>query len=201
MIGQMTSTIAFGVRGEECHLEVVEVQEEVFIRRDKTEFKMNCDTEKIAKSPIDINVLKRELSYYSHPDKQIICILKGVTEGFSLHYSGPHISSEATNLKTSRQHPLVVRQNIYKELALKRVTEPFSNIPIDSLRVSLIGIIPKKKPGEFRLIHVHHISHLAGQSVNDFIDQELCIVRYTQFDEAVYMLQDLGKRCKLESRY
>lgn len=122
MIETTTSTGAFGVRGEGTHFEVVGVQEEIYSGRDKQEIIINRDIENITKSPIDIKVLKRELSYYNHPDKQII--FKGFTEGFSLHYKGPHISSEAKNLKSAFQHPLIVREKINKELALKRVAGP-----------------------------------------------------------------------------
>lgn len=167
------------------------MQEEVIISKDKNP--INLDIKNIAKSPINVEFLKKELSYYQHPDKYIL--LKGFTEGFSLNYSGPHFYTEAKNLKSVNQQPQVVKQKINKEVSLRRVAGPFQNRPIYSLRVSPIGIVPKKEPGEYRLIH--HLSHPSGQSLNDFIDQKLCTVRYTQFDEAVHMLQDLGKNCKI----
>ena len=52
-------------------------------------------------------------------------------------------------------------------------------------------MVPKHKPGEFRLIH--HLSYPKGDSANDFIDPKLCSVSYTRFDAAVHMVQRLGK--------
>ena len=39
---------------------------------------------------------------------------------------------------------------------------------------------------------IHHLSHPEGGSGNDFIDPEICSVRYTKFDEAIKMIQNLG---------
>ncbi len=63
------------------------------------------------------------------------------------------------------------------------------------MRISPLGLVPKKQPNEFRLIH--HLSYPAGQSLNDYIDPELCSVQYTTFDDAVKMVQDLGPNALL----
>ena len=44
---------------------------------------------------------------------------------------------------------------------------------------------------------IHHLSYPRGDSVNDFIDPELCTVQYTSFDQAIKMVQTLGKGCYL----
>ena len=44
---------------------------------------------------------------------------------------------------------------------------------------------------------IHHLSYPHGESVNDYIDPQLCSVQYTSFDEAVKLIQDLGRHCKL----
>ena len=56
--------------------------------------------------------------------------------------------------------------------------------------MSPLEIVPKKAPGEFRLIH--HLSYPEGDSVNDGISQQLCTVHYTLFDEAVRMIRAYG---------
>ena len=53
-----------------------------------------------------------------------------------------------------------------------------------------IGIVPKKQPGEFRLIT--HLSFPPGRSINNGIDKEACSVRYASFDQAVTLVQKLG---------
>ena len=74
--------------------------------RSKNEVQINRNIENIAKSPININVLKGELSYNKHPDKQIL--FKRFTEGFSLNYSDPLIFfGIKKKIKSSRQHPLI----------------------------------------------------------------------------------------------
>ena len=68
-------------------------------------------------------------------------------------------------------------------------------MPPAKLRISPLGLVPKKEPGEFPLLH--HLSYPSGKSLNDFIDPKLCSVQYTSFDEAVHMVQDLGRSCLL----
>ena len=89
----------------------------------------------------------------------------------------------------------MVRQKIETEVAAGRVAGPFDSRPLQTLRISPLGLVPKHDPGQFRL--VHHLSYPSGDSVNDFINPELCSVQYTSFDEAVHMVQDLGRGCLL----
>lgn len=84
----------------------------------------------------------------------------------------------------------VVHQKIGKELWAGRVVGPFDTLPIWSLQVSPLGIVPKKAPGEFRLIH--HLSYPEGASVNDRIQDKLCLVHYTFFDQVVSMVRGCG---------
>ena len=72
-----------------------------------------------------------------------------------------------------------------------RVAGPFQTVPFTDFRVSPLGLVPKKQPGEYRLIH--HLSYPEGDSINDYIDPEFCSVQYTRFDQAVKMIQKLGK--------
>ena len=102
----------------------------------------------------------------------------------------PH---ESKNLKTIDQHPDVVHQKMRQEIDSGRVGGPFLKRPIPTLRVSPLGLVEKKTPGDFRLIH--HLSFPEGNSLNDFIDPDLCSVQYISFDEAVHMVQDAGERC------
>jgi hypothetical protein len=49
--------------------------------------------------------------------------------------------------------------------------------------------------GDFRLIH--NLSYPTQYSVNDFIDPEFCTVRYSGIDDAIDMINRIGKRGKL----
>ncbi|XP_040186277.1 uncharacterized protein LOC120918659 [Rana temporaria] len=68
---------------------------------------------------------------------------------------------------------------------------PFKEQPIRDLVVSPLGVVPKKEPNKFRLIH--HLSFPKGGSVNDAIDPEACTVSYTSFDAAVSWVRRYGK--------
>ncbi|KAM4021777.1 LOW QUALITY PROTEIN: uncharacterized protein ACNLHF_027092 [Anomaloglossus baeobatrachus] len=57
-------------------------------------------------------------------------------------------------------------------------------------RAAQEGIIPKKEPGKYRLIH--HLSHPKGASVNDGIPPEEASVTYASFDKAVELVRAAG---------
>ena len=147
----------------------------------------------LAKTPINLNTSEKELKFYE-PQKALT-ILNGFSFGFPLYYTGPRHPRDAHNLKSVRDRPEVVRQKIMKEVEAGRVAGPFDTRPLPALRVSPLGLVPKKEPGEYRLIH--HLSYPPGKSLNDFIDPKLCSVQYTQFDAAINMVHDLGKGCLL----
>ena len=153
----------------------------------------NQDISSLAKSPIDLGMLELELGFYNSEDREYL--LDGFRHGFTLHYEGPHIAYEARNLRSALEFQNIVQDKINKEILAGRVTGPFLEWPIVSLRISPIGLVPKRTPGEYRLIH--HRSYPQGFSVNDFIYPNICSVQYTSFDEAVLMMQDLGPNCKL----
>ncbi|MEW8545793.1 MAG: reverse transcriptase domain-containing protein [Candidatus Thiodiazotropha sp.] len=147
----------------------------------------------LAKSPINIENLRSELNGYDQ-DKAT-AIFNGFAFGFPLYYSGERSPSESKNLKSANLLPEVVRRKIKGEIDAGRVAGPFDYRPFPTLRVSPLGLVPKKEPGDYRLIH--HLSYPSGDSVNDFIDPQLCSVQYTSFDEAIHMVQDLGVGCLL----
>ena len=147
----------------------------------------------LAKIPINLNTLGKELKFYE--TQKALTILNGFSFEFPLHYIGPRQPQDANNLKSARDRPEVVWQTIMKEVEAGRVAGPFDTNPLPALRVSPLGFVPKKEPGEYSLIH--HLSYPPDESLNDFIDQKLCSVQYTQFDAAINMVQELGKGCLL----
>ena len=118
-------------------------------------------------------------------------IINGFRQGFSLCYDGPYKKYRCKNLKSACENPTVVWEKINKEIIAGRVAGPFSLPPFENFRVSPIGLVPKKEPGEFQLIH--HLSYPPGDSVNDNIDPSFCSVQYTKFDNAVKIVQKLGR--------
>ena len=67
-------------------------------------------------------------------------------------------------------NPTSVNDKLSKELAAGRIVGPFDSPPFETFRVSPLGIVPKKLPGKFRLIH--HLSYPEGLSVNDGIPKD-----------------------------
>ena len=105
----------------------------------------------LAKTPINVDNLSQELEGYD-PEKAT-AILNGFRFGFPLYYSGSRVATEAKNLKSALVQPDIVRQKIQVEVEAGRVAGPFDNRPIPNLRISPLGTVPKKEPGQFRLIH------------------------------------------------
>ena len=52
------------------------------------------------------------------------------------------------NLKSAKDNPTSVPEKLSKELTAGRIVGPFDVPPFDPFRVSPLGIIPKKSPGE-----------------------------------------------------
>ena len=130
------------------------------------------------------------LSPYIHGYLWHQYLLDGFTYGFRLGYTGPRISSSSPNLKSCVDDPATVHKKLHQELQAHRVRGPFCRPPFPNLKVSPIGLVPKKTPGEFRLIH--HLSYAKGTSVNDFIETSLASVSYSSFDDATSKVLTLG---------
>ena len=98
-------------------------------------------------------------------------------------------------LISALQHPEVGESKLIKEKQSGRILGPFSYPPFSNLRVSPLGVIPKKAPGEFRMIH--HLSFPYGNLVNTFIPQEFSTVKYAPVDDAINFIKVLGRSCVL----
>ena len=145
--------------------------------------------QEIAPTPIKINVLKRYLQTYPNRADRFI-LLNGFTFGFRLGYTGPRITRDSPCLKSARGQPDIVLAKLLKEREKGRIAGPFYEKPLPNLQCSPLGLVPKKQPGEYRLIH--HLSYPNGASINDFIDDKLCKVKYSSFDDAISMISELN---------
>ena len=144
----------------------------------------------LAKTPVDINALEKELEFYHADDAKIF------VHGFPLNDVGPHLPSKSRNLKSAITRPEITQQIIDKEVAEGRVGGPFA-YPPSKLEGFTTGTCRKEKKTscDFRLIH--HLSYPQNESVNDYIDPKLCFVKYASFDEAVALVQNLEQGCLL----
>ena len=104
-------------------------------------------------------------------------LMKGFSEGFRLGYMGPRVLKKSKNLTSVKENMEEVHRKMNGEIETGRVGGPFEAPPFDNLRCSPIGLVPKKVPGEFRLIH--HLSWPEGDSVNSHIEPDESSVKYS----------------------
>ena len=121
-------------------------------------------------------------------------IYDGFKYGFYINYNGPRHPFDSKNLKSVLSNPEGARLKIESEIIAGRIVGPFDTRPISNLGCSPIGLIPKKTGG-IRLIT--HLSYPPANSVNDFIDEHYTSVKYSSFDNAISMVQRLGKNAEL----
>ena len=131
----------------------------------------------LGSTPIELSGFGKDLEEY--PDREIAEeLINGFKSGFNIKFEGSHQPVSSKNLPSANKAPDIIQQKIAKELAAGRKAGPFKTPPFINFRVSPIGLVPKKQPGEYRMIH--HLSYPEGGSVNDFIDPEICSVQYTK---------------------
>ena len=63
-----------------------------------------------------------------------------------------------------------------------------SRFNISRYRISPLGVVPKKLPGEFRVIH--NLSYPEGESVNDYIPQEFSTVQYATTQNSISFIKE-----------
>ena len=146
------------------------------------------DLRKLGKSPIKVDILLKLLENYpNQSDRKILA--EGFLFGFRVGYEGPRLPTVCRNLVSAFQNNTELEQKFLKELELNRIAGPFSYRPFTNLRLSPIGLVPKKSSG-WRLIH--NLSHPLGKSVNSHIDPENCSVQYTSFDKVLCTISEVG---------
>ena len=145
----------------------------------------------ILPTPVKVHNLQVALEGYSPSVREFL--LSGFTYGFPLHFEGERVSFEAKNLISAEQLPDIVDLKLDKELSAGRIAGPFHNPPFPVFRVSPLGVVPKKTPGEFRIIH--HLSYPQGSSVNDGISTDNTSVQYARVDDAIRLLKTAGRHC------
>ena len=144
-------------------------------------------------TPVIVERLDFFLSGYNH--SIAVFLSSGFRDGFPLHYEGDPSCSDANNLISAIKNPYVVDGKISKELKAGRLAGPFRTRPFDPFRIFPLGVVPKKIPGEFRLIH--HLSYPRGSSVNDGISPDHTSVSYATISDAIGHIKAAGGGCFL----
>jgi hypothetical protein len=119
-------------------------------------------------------------------------LIKGFSTGFPLGCIGSIPTRIAPNHASVTEHIDFVRTKITAEIAKKRIKGPFSLPPLDKVICSPLGVVPKKSPNSFRLIHDLSFSKGHG-SFNSLIPSENCTVTLETFDHVAALVLEAGR--------
>ena len=107
------------------------------------------------------------------------------------------IQTVCTSLLSNLKHPTVldhkdvVEQKLSKELSLGRIAGPFISSPFTHYQSSPLGVVAKKEPDTFRLIH--DLSYPQGNSIKEYIPMECNAVSYETLDHVISLLNQFGR--------
>ncbi|CAJ0925780.1 unnamed protein product [Ranitomeya imitator] len=84
-----------------------------------------------------------------YPNKKAAQQLQaGFSDGFFIPFRFTRTPTLSDNLKSAHEFPEILRQKIDKEVELGRIAGPFQSLPFKNIKISPLGIIPKKEPEE-----------------------------------------------------
>lgn len=140
-------------------------------------------------TPVKAAVLNSLLSNYDlHLTKFLI---DGFSKGFRIGFVGESTPRFSSNLQSAQEQPGVLSSKLEKEWSAGRIAGPFASPPFSNFVSSPLGVVPKKNPGEFRIIH--HLSYPEGLSVNDFIPGDKSTVHYASIGNAISLIKSIGR--------
>lgn len=140
-------------------------------------------------TPIRIYSLTHYLQNYESELANFL--IQGFTFGFKIPYKGPRQFRLSKNLSSIEGKEHILQQRIDQELKHQRIAGPFCKPPFPNIQISPLGLVPKKSPGEFRLIH--HLSFPEKASINHHIPKEFCTVQYQSIHNAIEIIKQVGK--------
>lgn len=140
-------------------------------------------------TPINVQQLQNYLSGYDQATSDFL--IEGFSQGFKIPYIGERRFRLSRNLSSLIGKAEILRNKIEQEIEAKRVSGPFLSPPFPNFQVSPLGLVPKKAPNDFRLIH--HLSYPEGDSINSHIPKEMTTVSYQSIDTAVALIKQVGQ--------
>ena len=158
----------------------------------------NFDLDNI-KTPVNVEMLEQLLKQSNYDKIETEFLIGGFPNWFSLGYQGPeNVKIKSPNLKFREVgNPIILWNKVMKEVKEGRYAGPFETIPFDNYIQSPIGLVPKDGGKDTRLIF--HLSYPRGRklSVNDNTPEELCKVKYPDFNEAIQLCIQAGVFCHI----
>ena len=116
-------------------------------------------------------------------------LVEGFSSGFLIHYNGPNQEVAAQSHISVAKKISVVHAKLEKVLKMNRIAGPFEEPPLDNLRISPLGCVPKKEQNSI----IHDLSYPKGNSINAFIPQEFTKVKYENLDNVISLVQKISE--------
>ena len=119
-----------------------------------------------------------------------------LTSGFQKGFSIPATLANDPPKKDYQNHASAYAQSafvnayIQHEIQSHRIAGPFVTPPLPHFIMSPLGVVPKKDPGQFRIIH--DLSFPRNSSVNSTIDPSFTHVTHELLDDCVNVLLKPG---------
>lgn len=143
---------------------------------------------KTIRTPVIVNTYAKYLQGYNSTLYHFL--IQGFQVGFRIPFQGDRQFRLSRNLPSLLGKEDILQQKIEQEIKAGRVAGPYDDPPFKNLQVSPLGLVPKKQPNEFRLIH--HLSYPQGSSINDKIPHDFCTVKYQSIQDAIIALKEIG---------
>ena len=112
----------------------------------------NLKHQVVLPTPIKVTILDLYLEGYGPDERKFL--IAGFSRGFSLGTVGeipPTLSKN--HVSVSPIHTKFIQTKLSKEISLGRIKGPYTQPPLESFKCSPLGVVPKKEPNTFRLIH------------------------------------------------
>lgn len=139
-------------------------------------------------TPVKPEILKAYLEGYEQDLANYL--ISGFTYGFQLGCLNTPSSTPSKNHGSTNKHPEIVLNKIKKEQSYGRISEASTNPQYPNLVISPLGVVPKKAPGQFRLIH--DLSYPENNSVNSQIPAVNSQVSYDSIDTVINLVKQFG---------
>lgn len=140
-------------------------------------------------TPIHVDRLGKYLQAYDPPLRNYL--LRGFTLGFPIGSTGLSASSPPSNHPSVFTHSDFVQTKLVSEITAGRIKGPFPFPPLPNFITSPLGVVPKRSPNSFRLIH--DLSYPKnGISVNSTIPTEQSYVELESFDHVASLVLKCG---------
>ena len=162
-------------------------------------------------TPVNPELLKKLLLESSYDNDKTQFLYQGFKEGFSIGYNGPvNVKLTSPNLRIRVGSPIILWNKIMKEVKLGHFAGPFEQVPFDNFIQLPVGLVPKDKGHDVRLIFHLSYPRVGKNSINANTDSAACMVQYCDFNEAIncvwlslvenrlYILQNLMSKVRSE---